>query len=941
MVAKVMSRLQQEELWNNSISQSAEILATADKVFACSDYVADTVLRYPQLLAELNDSQRLYRALEPGELEKSFSGQLDDQGAGSESDDAFMRRLRLFRHRELVRIVWRDLAGWADCQAMLGDLSAVADACIRIALQRSLGKMADRYGQPLEEDTSQAEFVVVAMGKLGGGELNFSSDIDVVFLYSAPGATDGSRPTSNEEYFRRVAQHFINLLSKKTVDGFVYRVDARLRPFGDSGPLACSVAAFEDYLVEHGRDWERYAWVKARVVNDWAGRKEFNARILRPFVYRRYLDFGVFGSLREMKSLIEREGRAAANRENIKLGPGGIREIEFIVQTLQLVRGGTVQVLRQRRLMPALEELGHEGLMTHETVDELAEAYLYLRSLENRIQSIADRQTHELPVDATDRMRMCLAMGVSNWEELLAELNQHRRIVSNNFDEILRHERNSESGVDADSSAASEPELYRLAELHFEEADVAVQKLSALKASSLFQRMDDLGRQRLERLLPSLLAACGGVSHPLRSLDGVLRVIESIGRRSAYIALLNENTAALDRLVQLCGNSDFLAQQVAAHPLLLDELLDQRVFSKVPQREDLKKDAEQRLAQAGTDDLEQRFEALRNFQQAAVFRIAVADMSGFLPLMKVSDRLTDIAEFVLAEAINMSLAELSKKYGSPYCVVDGVRRPAGFAIAGYGKLGGLELGYGSDLDIVYMHDSEGEEQVTDGDAPLDNAVFFGRVARRITHILTMNTPTGALYEVDTRLRPSGNSGLLVTSMTALDRYQRDDAWTWEHQALLRARSVAGAPQVRAAFENLRLHALVEYAKRDTLHDEVLQMRARMRAELCKSSSDGFDLKQGEGGIVDIEFLVQYLVLGNAPGNPSLIHYSDNIRQLEALQDTKILSGDDAEKLADTYRTYRERMHRLSLAGDANLVGEDEYRDLRDHVIRVWNSVFGT
>ena len=458
LVAKSMTRLQESALWAENISQNAGMLATVEKVVACSDYVADIVSRYPHLLAELSDSGRLDRPLSSGELENLFAGQTD------ETEDQFIRRLRLFRHRELVRVVWRDLAGWAACPETLEDLSAVADACIRIALDHSINEFTQRYGTPIDSSGERADFIVVAMGKLGGRELNFSSDIDVVFLYSASGTTDGPRSTSNEEYFRRVAQHFINLISKKTADGFVYRVDARLRPFGDSGPLACSIAAFEDYLMQHGRDWERYAWVKARIVNDWAGSREFNSRVLRPFVYRRYLDFGVFGSLREMKSLIEREGRAAVNRDNIKLGPGGIREIEFIVQTLQLVRGGTVQVLRQRRLMLALEELGHEGLMTHETVDELAEAYLYLRSLENRIQSIADRQTHELPVDAIDRTRMCLAMGVDSWDELLTELNRHRQVVSNNFDEILRHERNSDSADASAGSPDAEPELRGLAE---------------------------------------------------------------------------------------------------------------------------------------------------------------------------------------------------------------------------------------------------------------------------------------------------------------------------------------------------------------------------------------------------------------------------------------------------------------------------------------------
>jgi len=424
------------------------------------------------------------------------------------------------------------------------------------------------------------------------------------------------------------------------------------------------------------------------------------------------------------------------------------------------------------------------------------------------------------------------------------------------------------------------------------------------------------------------------------ALDGMLRVIESIGRRSAYIALLNENRAALDRLVRLCGSSDFLARQVAAHPLLLDELLDQRIFLAAPTREDLENDIDHRLEIAGTDDTEQRFEALRNFQQAAVFRVAVADLSGTLPLMKVSDRLTDIAELVLAEAQAMSMAELLARHGVPRCVDNGTEREAGFAIVAYGKLGGLELGYGSDLDIVFVHDSQGEQQETDGDKPLDNSMFFGRLARRITHILTMPTPTGALYEVDTRLRPSGNSGLLVTSLTALDNYQQNDAWTWEHQALLRARAVAGSAVVCDAFEKLRVHVLIDYVRRETLREEVLKMRHRMRAELDKSDAQQFDLKQCKGGLIDIEFLVQYLVLLHAPACPPLLKYSDNIRQLDALRDAAILSADDAGALADAYRSYRVRMHLLSLAGDVRLAGNDEFVDERARVDTLWQRHLG-
>lgn len=932
---KALERIEHHEHWAGIIRRDARVAAMLHKILACSEYAADVLARYPETLADLIVDGRMHRPLESGELELIFLG----GSVADETEEQFMCRLRRFRHRELLRIIWRDIAGWSVTTETLAELSALADTCIRAAFLRSTLEMEARYGKPVTEQGDQANFIIVAMGKLGGGELNLSSDVDLVFLYSQSGETNGPRPQSNEEYFRRLAQHLINLLSKKTADGFVYRVDTRLRPFGDSGPLACSVDAFEDYLLQHGRDWERYAWVKARVINVWAGTREFYTSILRPFVFRRYLDFGVFTALREMKAMIEQEGRAAVNRENIKLGPGGIREIEFIVQTLQLVRGGTLRSLRQRSLLPALQQLGQESLISAATVTELSTAYCFLRDVENRLQAIADRQTHELPTTALDRTRLTLAMGFASWDALYAALDVQRNLVKADFDQILGHERsrNGDATRPPSPQSGSDPggALFEIAEHIFADPAAAVQQIDALRASALYQRMDEVGKQRLDRLLPPMLLACGSAGNPTLALAGMLRLIEAIGRRSAYIALLNENTAALERVVKLCGSSEFLARQVAAHPLLLDELLDPRIFLKAPVRDDLERDLRHRLDGVSTDDAEQRFEALRNFQQAAVFRVAVADLSGTLPLMKVSDRLTEIAELVLAEALALSMAELVARHGVPRCVVNGQEREAGFAIAGYGKLGGLELGYGSDLDIVFMHDSEGEQQETNGERPLENAVFFARLARRITHILTMSTPTGALYEVDTRLRPSGNSGLLVTSLTALDTYQQTDAWTWEHQALLRARSVAGSPAVREAFEQLRVHALTHYVRRGNLLQEVSNMRDRMRAELNKSSVECFDIKQGIGGLIDIEFLVQYLVLLHAQEHPSLLVYSDNIRQLDALRDVGILTAADAEALADAYRAYRSRMHQLSLAGEARLAGADEFIDERNMVSRLW------
>jgi glutamate-ammonia-ligase adenylyltransferase len=922
-----------------------------ERVCDLSPFVADIVNRYPELLAELQVSGRLGKSTAAGEYAALAGGALQD----CSSEEDFQRALRLYRHRELVRIVWRDLIEGADVTETLRDLSDLADSAINAALRFATESLQTRYGQPRTGDGSPCGPGVIAMGKLGGHELNFSSDVDLVFVYSASGETDGARPFSNEEYFRLLAQRVIDALSRNTPDGFVYRVDIRLRPFGSAGPLAVSVSALEAYLVQHGRDWERYAWIKARVVNDWADAGALYQDVLRPFVYRRYLDYGVFSSLRDMKALIEAEVSRKEFRGNLKLGPGGIREIEFIVQALQLVRGGTVAALRERQLLKALPALVQEGCMPARAADELTAAYRFLRLAENRLQALHDRQTHDLPTDAGDQRRLALAMGAPDWANFLIALQVHRDTVARHFRDIVF--RGTSAAGDEEDSGAAQPhsglakvwldaaapdvQLQRLTAAGFAEPAAVLERVTRLREGGLQQRLGQQGRERLDALVPAVLRAARQQADPARALDGMVLVVEAIGRRSAYFSLLNENPAALERLVGICASSEFLARLVATHPLLLDELLDPRVFEQAPSRDELAADLAMRMSRVPADDVEARLDALRNFQQAATFRVAVVDLSGVLPLMKVSDRLTDIAELVLEAALSLAWDELAARHGIPQCAVAGQRRPARFAIVAYGKLGGLEFGYGSDMDLVFVNDSAGEQQQTDGERPLDNAMFFSRLTRRIISILTMHTTSGKLYEVDIRLRPSGASGLLVSSLTALDLYQRQDAWTWEHQALLRSRAVAGDPGVKAAFEKLRVHALTHYVRQEKLAAEVVEMRQRMRAELSKGTAELLDVKQDPGGITDIEFLVQYLVLREAHRFPDLVRWSDNIRQLEALAAHGILAPADAEELADAYRSYRQRLHHLNLAGAPGLLPRAETAALTATVIRHWQAVFYT
>ena len=915
-------------------------------VFAGSDFVAQSCARDPTLLPELIASGDLQRVLTPAEFPARAPALSADSGV---AETEALAQLRRWRRYEMVRIAWRDLAGWAELPETLSDLTSFADAAIDLAVRHARSGLVARYGEPGSAHGVVQPLVVIAMGKLGGGELNFSSDVDLVLLFPEHGETDGARRIANEEFFNRLAQGLIRLLGSTTHDGVVLRVDMRLRPFGDSGPMVASFASFEDYLPRHGRDWERYAYVKARPVTAVDAYAEVHASAVRPFVYRRYLDYGVFESLREMKALIEREVERRELADHVKLGPGGIREIEFIVQAFQLIRGGQDRRLQTTSLLAALALLESWKRLPADMVAELRAAYVFLRRLENRLQMLADAQVHRLPADALAQERIAIAMGLPDWPSLLHALNEHRNRVSRHFRLVVFGGAEPESqavridlGRFWDTDAETAALIESLARAGFTGGEEAARLLLELRASALVRKLDEPGRKRLQALLPPLLADVVRVGRAeLAVLRRVLRVIEAIGQRSAYFALLQENAVARARLVELCGHGDFLAQQIATHPLLLDELIDERL-AELPGRAGLEGEVRSRLEQLGDEEPEHQVEALCRFQRAAIFRVGVADLTGRLPVMRVSDRLTEIAELIIAHAVELGWRQIAAQFGTPMCGEGAARRPVNICVVGYGKLGGMELGYSSDLDLVFLHDSQGEAQETSGArSSIDNQLFFVRLAQRIMHLLTMHSAAGRLYEVDVRLRPSGKGGLLVSSIDAFADYQRREAWTWEHQALLHARAVAGAEALRARFEAVRLEILTDHVKRDTLRDEVRNMRERMRKELSKGRPGGrFDIKQDSGGVADIEFLAQYWALRWAKDYPPLVLFSDTIRQLESVASADLVPQATVDVLTGAYRSFRGRSHHLSLAGAPALVPDTEFVAERTAVTRIWNEAMG-
>ena len=901
--------------------------ATLERVLAASEFVAAALLADPEL-----------RAAPAAEVEAPFTVAL-----ALADEAAFACELRRARRRALARIAWRDLSGMADTYQTLAALSRLADEAIHAAYRFAVGVLAARYGHARSEAGAEQPLVVVGMGKLGGRELNFSSDIDLVFLYPEAGTTDGARQIDNFEYFTRLGQKLIQLLDATTSDGFVYRVDMRLRPFGDSGPLVTGFAALEDYLAQHGRDWERYAWVKARAITGTGDYERLFDEVIRPFVFRRYLDFGVYESLREMKGMIAREVERRELSDNLKLGRGGIREIEFIVQALQLVRGGSDARLRPQSLLTVLPRLSGQKLLPEAAVRELGAAYEFLRRLENRLQMYADEQTHRLPTDPERRARLVTACGVLDWDALTAEFGGWRDLVERHFAMLLLAGADGVPAAAADFDAAfagaAVPQGLHdaLRALGLAETAAIAALLIELRDGGYYRRLDGVGRRRLQALLPRVLSAAAAHAAPEATLRRALSVVEAIGSRTAYLALLNENRLALARLTDICALGSFLPAQVAAFPLLLDELIDPRLFDQPPSRAQFAEEIELRLADAG-DDAEHSIEALRHVQRAAIFRVALFDLTGRLALMRVSDRLTDIAELIIERAMAHAWAEMIRLYGAPFCGAAGALRPCGVAAVGYGKLGGMELGYGSDLDLVFLHDSAGEVQQTQGPKVLDNAVFFVRFGQKIVHFLTTHTAAGRLYEVDMRLRPSGKGGLLMTNIDAFVDYQRAEAWTWEHQALLHSRAVAGTPAIRAAFETARVELLCRHVRRNTLREDVRQMRERMRRELSRAAAGEFDLKQDPGGVADIEFLAQYFVLRWAGEQPPLVTFADTIRALESVGSAALVDHGVIDGLVDVYRAYRSLTHRLSLEQRRPVVQASEHAARRAWITAVWDAV---
>jgi [glutamine synthetase] adenylyltransferase / [glutamine synthetase]-adenylyl-L-tyrosine phosphorylase len=816
------------------------------------------------------------------------------------------RALRRLRTRVFLHTLARDLTGRAPFEEVVAAMSTLAEVALRGAVDLHARLLAAVHGAPIgaESGTPQS-LIVIGMGKLGGGELNVSSDIDLVFTYPEEGETDGAKCVSNREFFDRLGRRVISALADVDADGYVFRVDMRLRPYGDSGPLTVSFAALEQYLVTQGRAWERYAWLKARALT--GDRHDDLGALVTPFVYRKYLDYDAYEGLRGIHRQIREQERRRDYADDIKLGPGGIREIEFIVQALQIVRGGREPVLRLRGTLPALAALAERQLLAPHAVTVLERGYLFLRNLEHRLQYRDDRQTQHLPVDAAERERLAGAMGFADAQSFDAALGRHRHDVARQFAAVFDTPgETAQEPWDAyatlwDDPEASDEILAWLANAGFDDPTALVATLKRIREGRRYLQLPALSRERVDRLVPRLLAVAA-THHapgapPSALVARMLALLEAVSGRSAYLALLVEHPPLLPRLAQLMGASAWAADYLTRRPLLLDELLDARVLLAPPDwsawREELS-----RLLDQGAGDAEASMDALRHFQHAQTFRLLAQDLSGQMSVERLADHLSALADTIL-EATIKGCWRLLQGPDAP---------PPRFAIVGYGKLGGKELGYASDLDLVFLYQA-------DPDNPADEGAQerYARLGQRINTWLTSATAAGRLYETDLRLRPDGAAGLMVSSLAAFERYQREQAWTWEHQALTRARFVAGDAAIGAAFESIRDDVLRQPRDTAKLAADVVDMRARMAAGHANPSPE-FDLKHDRGGMVDIEFVVQYLVLAHAHRHRELTRNAGNIALLSIAAQAGLLPADLAEAAADAYREYRRLQHQIRLTG---------------------------
>lgn len=846
------------------------------------------------------------------------------------------RAMRRVRNLVVATLIERDLGGRANLDEVLTTISDFADFAVQTHVAALSSELAEVHGTPVGAESGQAqELIVLGMGKLGGRELNVSSDIDLIFVYPEDGETRTSspdqRPLSNHEFFTRLGKKLIAAISEISEDGFTFRVDMALRPNGASGPLAASFGMVEEYLLVQGREWERYAWVKARAITGRPTDIETLEQIVRPFVYRRYLDFSAIDAMRNMHAQIRaevkrQESRHPGRANSVKLGRGGIREVEFLAQVFQLIRGGRDASLRDRSTRTTLDTLAEKNLLTSNEVDQLQRAYAFLRNLEHRLQYRDDAQTHSLPASQDDLLIVANMMGYADTTALLSELDAQRAIVAAQFDAIFSDKGSERSTEEADEAHAALADLEnrdaieaRLTELGFEDAPSAAHRLQATIESPRLQSLPKASRDKLMSLIGSaLLIIAAETEARSATLGRLLDFFEAIARRAAYLALLTEYPHTLGRVIRMMSASDWAAKYLTRHPILLDELLDDRTLEAPPDWPAFNEECRRQL-DAAHGDTEAQMNILRDLHHAQLFRLLAQDLEGALTVERLADHLSALADILVGTTITAIWRSFSNRH----------RDVPRFAVIAYGKLGGKELGYASDLDVIFLYDDDDQE------AP----ALYAKLAQRFITWMTSHTPSGILFDIDIALRPDGASGLLVSRLGAFEKYQKDSAWLWEHQALTRARFCAGDTEIGTRFEAIREAVLRQERDEAKLKQEVLAMRKKM-FDAHPNRSELFDLKHDRGGMIDIEFMVQYLVLRHACKYPQLTADIGNIALLKLCGELGLIDPDLAARVADAYRRFRKLQHQVRLQGEERArVVEEKVAGEVGSVRELWEKMF--
>lgn len=861
-----------------------------------------------------------------------------------ENIEDLQRLLRRMRAAEYTRIAWRELQSYASVKQTLYEISVFAEICINKTISWCFEYLCKQAHA--NDVLPENNLIVYALGKLGGQELNFSSDVDLVFAYVDDEEQTHDKTTEAIKFYTKLAQLFIKVLAEQTEDGFVYRVDTRLRPFGGSGTLIPSLSAIDLYFQSHGRDWERYAWIKSRAIaGDWQAGNSFLQQV-KPFIYRRYIDYGAMQCLRDMKVLIANKAAQNRNKIDVKVGQGGIREIEFIAQVFQLVHGGRDKNLRMHSTLMALRYLGAKELLSHEEVTQLIEAYLFLRHIENALQIRDDQQTHTLPSDEKQQEHYAYMLSYASWSVFYAEYVKHTSSVNKIFKSLFAL--NVDEEIEVIPASGEFAQVWQQIEDRSDCIEILTKyfphsvediyaHLQVFAQSSQVRNLIPIARQRLDEFMPVLLSQISQSSKQESSLLRFINILNKIVQRSTYISLLIENQDKLSSLFKLLEESAWAAQYIATHPLLLDDILGMDHSYEPPSLQEMQQQLDV-VIQSSSADLERYMQKLREFKHAQVLQIATADITIGFPIMRVSDHLSSLAEICITSALSYAYADLQQNYGHPVCIDDGNEFTPELLVIEYGKLGGFELGYGSDLDIVFLHNGKGKACGTNGEKKIDNDTFYARLVQRTIHLLTTYTSAGKVFEVDLRLRPHGQSGPIVSSLHTYEHYYKNDAWLWECQALVRARPIAANTQLADEFVKLRHNILSQNRDATQVSDSIIEMRDKIISVHASKDEQKFKIKKDKGGVVDIEFMVQFYVLGFAKQYPELCAYTDNMRILDTCANIGILERDIAEDIEQIYLNYRRRLHQLSLQLLPEEVDASEFVEERKRIQNYWSSL---